>query len=164
MSTISDATSTSINSNNLWMLNCIYGTNSASTTSTDSSSSDSSSSDSISISDGLSTLASFISTSENLTDDQKKELKGIMEKAQSEMGKDGYSTEDLADSASDDLKSALKDQGVDLKNVLDSYDALYSASKSTSGSSDYSSLLTSSGSSKLYSSITTLINREFESV
>ncbi len=164
MSGISDIYSSTAGTNsNLWLVNCLTGSSSAdSASSLLTSSSSSSSSDTLTVSGSLSTLASFISASDSLSDENKAELKKILKEAQSGMGKDGYDAEDLADSASDSLKAELKDQNIDLKDVLNSYESLYSSSKSASSASDYTSLLTASGDSKLYSSITTLLNRQFE--
>lgn len=164
MSGISDISSSSAGINsNLWLVNYLSDASSAdSSSSLLSSESSSSSSDSLTVSGNLSTLSSFISASESLSDENKAELKKILKEAQSGMGKKGYDAEDLADSASDGLKAELKDQNIDLKDVLNSYESLYSSSKSASSASDYTSLLTAGGDSKLYSSITTLLNRQFE--
>jgi len=123
----------------------------------------SSSDDSVSITDGLSSMSSLISSVESLGDEQKKELKAILKKAQEEMsGDDEYDSEELAETASSSLTAALKEQGLDLKDVLSSYETLYDASQGSglSASSDYSSLLTAGSDSRLYSLVNTMLDRQ----
>jgi hypothetical protein len=114
-------------------------------------------------------MSSFISSIDDLDLDLKSELSELFADAKVAYAKDAksddedadFDAEAFADSVSDDLKSALKERGVDLEDVLSSYQALYNVSlTSSSASGDYAGALTKSSQGKLYDSISTLLDRQ----
>lgn len=79
--------------------------------------------------DGVSDYAKLKSSFSKLSDDRKSELSQILSKAATQIKKGSLDAETLADGASTELKKALKAEGVDLEDALDSLDYLYTKTK-----------------------------------
>ncbi len=131
----------------LKLLNSIYGKSSNTT-------------DSSEINDNVSDIVSLHSAVGKLDSDLKSEFRNLMQSIRSNLGK-GKSASELADSASEELKEALEDAGIDLEGSISSMQSLYAQAKQKSYV-DYSSLLSgkssSSSSSNLFSGTSSIMN------
>ena len=93
----------------------------------------------ISVSVNVGEYSKLKSVASKLTDDQASELSDLLASANKAMKAGDFNPNTIVSSASDDLKSALSDKGVDLKKALSNMYVMYLNSSSKSAT-DYSSL------------------------